>query len=505
MRAKLILSIVFVVVSVLAAGLFSFEIERHATFTLSSRSLLFFALIAVFVIFLVAFLLLSFFSKTQKKSFERMSHLAKHDTLTDLPNRTSFFAFLKEHITKAKENNSYFALIYLDIDHFKTINDNFGHEIGDRLLQVIARRLHSCLRESDFIARIGGDAFAIVLTDLVSLDIDEIVRRLQMTIGTSYNFDDNEVRLTTSMGVARFPKEGETALTIIKHAEIAVYAAKDQGRNNCQFFTEQLIKDRLQDAYMENALPFALERDEFFLMYQPQVHAVTKKLVGMEVLLRWRHPKLGVVSPAKFVPLIEKAGLIGQVSERILATACKQYKLWFGDKTDITMSINLSPRQLMQHGFVGRVIDIVEEAGISPEGLHLEITETAVISNLDLAEKILLQLTAKGFRVVVDDFGTGYASMSYLKRLPISAVKIDRSFIINVATNHNDAVIVESTLNLAQGLGLEVVVEGVETEEQLDFFRQHGEVIVQGYYFSEPLIADVMGQYIDEHVNKSQE
>jgi len=443
----------------------------------------------------------SFTDITERKlAEERIHHLAHHDTLTDLPNRFSLHSRLSQAIVGARRENRTLAVMLLDLDHFKTINDTLGHPFGDRLLIEVARRLKSCVRESDIVARLGGDEFVVVMTEIGDTTIGAVsamAGKLMLRLTRPCVVDGREIHVAPSIGIAVFPGDGEDADVLMKNADVAMYHAKSRGRRNFQFFAASMNEAAAERVELEGALRQAIDGGELLLHYQPQIDAVSGRVIGVEALVRWQHPGRGLVSPAKFIPLAEETGLIEPLGQWVLETACGQ--LWAlarrgGHKP--RMAVNLSARQLRQEDLVDRVRELLARYDIGEGELELEITESVAMENPDVTIGILRQLRSLGVDLAIDDFGTGYSSLAYLKLLPIQRLKLDRSFVSEIETDHNDAIICSATIALAHSLGLEVVAEGVETEAQLTYLRYLGCDIIQGYYFSKPLAEDALYQFL---------
>jgi diguanylate cyclase (GGDEF)-like protein/PAS domain S-box-containing protein len=420
---------------------------------------------------------------------EMITHLAYYDPLTNLPNRALFHDRITQAITYARRNKRMLAAMILDLDRFKIINETLGHSVGDRLLQDVANRLKECLRESDTIARLGGDEFALLLTQIVDgEDASKIAQKILETFEPSFHVEGQELHTTLSIGVALYPRDGEDTQTLLKSADNALNRAKEQGRNTYQLHTSTMSIKAFERLTFETGLRHALEREEFVLYYQPQVNTNTKKIVGMEALLRWRHPNLGVISPMKFIPLAEETGLIIPISEWVLRSACAQSKaLQEEGFPPLYVAVNLSARHFKHKDLVSTIARILNETGFNPNHLELEVTESIIMENAETTIATLRELKAMGVCLSIDDFGTGYSSLSYLKRFPIDILKIDQSFVRDISTDADDAAIATAIISLAHSLKLKVIAEGVETEEQLIFLHTHECDRVQGYLFSKPI------------------
>lgn len=420
---------------------------------------------------------------------EKLEHLATHDPLTGLPNRLLIEDRLEQAIAHAERNSGKFALLAMDLDRFKLINDSLGHHGGDELLRQVATRLREVKRKADTLARIGGDEFLMIVNEVNGpWDIEVIAKRIIETISQSFQVMSVEIHSSPSIGIAVYPDDGSHATELLMHADAALYHAKKCGRNTFQFFTPAMhsaVNERLQ---LENAMRHALANDEFELHYQPKVDVATGRVSSTEALIRWRHPQRGLVLPANFIPLAEETGLILQIGEWVLREACRQARAWqLGETGPLRVAVNLSAQQFQQRNLLGVVQSALVEAELEACFLELELTESSVMENAEQSAAILEQLSRIGVHISIDDFGTGYSSLSYLRRFPLDKLKIDRSFIKDVVTNAEDAAIVRAIVSLAHSLKLKVVAEGVETVEQLEFLRELGCDQYQGYHCSPPI------------------
>ena len=424
-----------------------------------------------------------------RENEQRLEHLAFYDPLTNLPNRVLFNDRLQQAITRAARNKSMAAIMFLDLDRFKAINDTLGHKAGDELLIEVSRRLAKCIRGSDTVARLGGDEFTVILPDVSDVHhVSAVAQKIIEAVAVPCTLEGQEVFVTTSVGISVFPHGGESVESLTRSADIAMYQAKSQGRNNFQFFRDATRAESTALFALENHLRRALERNELNVHYQPQVDIETGRITGMEALLRWQHPKEGDIPPGKFIPLAEETGLIHAIGEWVLRQACAQNKAWQdAGFAPMRMAVNLSARQLKQKNLAEKVAEILDDTGLDANWLELELTESVVMQNAEEAVGLLNQLKSIGVWLSIDDFGTGYSSLSYLKRFPIDTVKIDKSFIHDVDTNEDDAAISQAIIALANSLRLKVIAEGVETGEQLHFLREHQCCDAQGYFFSRPL------------------
>lgn len=428
---------------------------------------------------------------TEKKAAEqRITHLAYYDFLTELANRRLFEDRLEQTLRLARRKDRSVALLYIDLDRFKPINDSLGHKAGDLLLIQVARRLQEEVRESDTVARLGGDEFGIVLDSVTQVSTSHIAKKIIGRIGDAFDIEGNEVFIGASIGISMFPNDGTDLNALMKHADIAMYRAKEQGRNNYQFFLPVMNAGAEERMVIENALRYAVEREELEVYYQPQVRLSDGEIVGVEALLRWRHPDLGTVSPARFIPIAEETGLIGRLGEWVLEQACRQRQFWEGEVADgFRVAVNLSARQFNTN-IVGMVEAVLSRTGIAAGNLELEITESMVMEDSDSSVELLNSLSALGVHLAMDDFGTGYSSLGYLKRFPLHKLKVDRAFITGLPDDEGDAAITKAVIAMAKSLGLRVIAEGTETLDQIRFLQEIGCDEVQGYYCSRPLPAD---------------
>jgi len=425
----------------------------------------------------------------RKAAEERAAYVVLHDFLTNLPNGLLLQDRLVQAISLAGRENRKVAVMCLDLDHFKAINDLLGHLVGDKLLQEVARRISSVGRASDTVSRRGGDEFVIMLPDLETVDNAAVIAvKLLEAISGLCTIDGNKIEITTSIGISMFPEDGCDGGRLIKYADAAMYHAKKNGRNNYQFFTNEMNQLALERISIEQKLRYAVERKEFCLHYQPQVDLRCGRIIGVEALLRWNNPEMGMISPGYFIPIAEETGLIIPIGEWVLREACRQNSEWrMLGLPEITVAVNLSAVQFRQNNLGEMIKAILHEHNLDPSGLELEITEGAVMHNAEASIALLLELKAMGLQLAVDDFGTGYSSLNYLKRFPIDKLKIDQSFVRDITVDSDDAVIVSTIINMARTLKLKVIAEGVETAEQL-FFLKHQECDeMQGYYFSKPM------------------
>jgi diguanylate cyclase (GGDEF)-like protein/PAS domain S-box-containing protein len=421
---------------------------------------------------------------------EEIHQLANYDTLTGLPNRNLLHDRLQQAIVQAARAEGSVGVLFLDLDRFKGVNESLGHKAGDQLLRTVADRLRVCVRESDTLARIGGDEFVVILNMVVAEDgISAAAAKILALISEPFIVDGHELYLTASIGVAVYPNDGDNAQVLLKHADLAMYQAKEQDRNNFQFFSSDLNVKVMERMVLESSLRRALERDEFQLFYQPQIDVNSQTLVGFEALLRWRHADLGMITPDRFIPLAEETGLILPIGEWVLRTACRQGKAWQdAGLKPVRIAVNLSGRQF-KIKLDQVVAGILLETGFAPRWLELELTESILMRNASGNLELLQALAAMGCSLSMDDFGTGYSSLAYLKNFPLGRLKIDRSFVKDILTNPDDMAIAKIIIDMAHTLKMEVTAEGVEERDQIELLRSYGCSEMQGFFFSRPVPA----------------
>lgn len=426
----------------------------------------------------------------RKRAEEIIVRQAYHDALTNLANRRLFMDRLTQALTRVQWHKRLVSVLFLDLDHFKSINDALGHSVGDLLLQAVAERLTTCVRQGDTVARLGGDEFAIALADVArTSDIPKVAQKIIDTLSRPYVLEGRELFITTSIGICIYPDDAQDAETLVKNADVAMYRAKKHGRNNYQHYSPDMNAQAFERLAIETSLRHALEREEFFLEYQPQVDIETGRIIGYEALVRWQHPDLGVMPPGKFIPLAEESGLIVPIGEWVLRSACAQNKAWqAAGFPPIRVAVNVSPRQLRHESLLGAVGRALRETGLHPNWLELELTES-IMQDADEAIRLLSQLQAIGVQIAIDDFGTGYSSLNHLKRYPIHKLKIDQSFVRDVTHDPHDRAIVTAIIALAHSLNLKAIAEGVETEEQLAYLRSLKCDEAQGYFLGRPMPA----------------
>jgi diguanylate cyclase (GGDEF)-like protein/PAS domain S-box-containing protein len=435
-----------------------------------------------------------------KQAQEKLNHLAYHDALTDLPNQVLFKDRLKQAIAYSRRSDQTHAVLLLNLDRFKTVNDSLGYTAGDRLLQSVAQRLTSCVRESDTVARFGSDEFAILLTQIARpQDAANAARAIKEVLDQAFIFDEQEVFISTSIGISLYPHDDRDTAGLLKSAGAALQRAKVEGGNNYQFYTAGGTTRALKQLVLESNLRGALDRSEFVVHYQPQVTIPDFHLVGMEALVRWRHPSLGLLYPSEFVPLAEDSGLILALGEWVMRDACLQNKAWQdAGLAPMRLSVNFSARQFQQPSFISSVAEILKETNLDPRWLEFEITESSIMKEPEQAIEKLHELKLMGIRVAIDDFGTGYSSLNYLKRFPIDTLKIDKTFVADVCKDPHDTAIVRAIITLGHALDLTVIAEGVETQEQLKYLSSLGCDVVQGFLFSKSLPAPVFEELLLE-------
>ncbi|MAF02231.1 MAG: GGDEF domain-containing protein [Herbaspirillum sp.] len=444
---------------------------------------------------------------TERKLYEaEMRHQATHDALTGLPNRNMLHEHLQRAIQVARQKGGLTAVVFVDLDQFKFINDSLGHQVGDELLKTVAQRLQACLRDTDMVARQGGDEFVLVLQNQTGgeLGIAEVMQRILAAVARPWQAGDREFQVTASIGVSRYPVDGKDVETLLKQADSAMYRAKEQGRNNFQFFAPWMdtqISNRLE---MLINLRRALDQEEFKLYYQPKLSLKDGSVIGAEALIRWQSPEQGMVPPDRFIPFAEEAGLIVPIGEWVLRTACHQNKRWQeAGLPPIPVAVNLSPRQLNQ-SLPEFVSGVLEQSGLAASCLELEITENVVMKDAEKSVATLHALKRLGLQISVDDFGTGYSSLSYLRRFPVDALKIDKSFVRDIARDADSAAIVKAVISLAHILNLRVIAEGVEDEQQHSFLKENACDEVQGYFFGKPMAVEDFTAWMSRQAQSGQ-
>ena len=433
----------------------------------------------------------------RKEGEKAIYQLAFHDSLTNLPNRRSFINQLRSEIMERKFTRSKLSVFFIDLDHFKSINDQWGHDAGDLVLKEAAERIQSVIRPTDIVARFGGDEFVVMLKDVQDEeDAITIAKRILTQFQNPINKSGQEYTTTCSIGVAHYPNHGESPEDLIKNADTALYYVKERGKNDFRVFDQLMEHQSLERRLLENSLRQGIKEQQFYIEYQPKMNMSTNELMGMEALVRWNHPDLGIISPGKFIPLAEETGLIVPLGEWILKESCRQTSSWQEKGfPSLILSVNVSVRQLEDLHFVDKVKTILHETGLDPNCLELEITES-VLADIKSTIPILKEIQKLGIQISIDDFGTGYSSLSYLKDLPIDTLKIDQSFVKDIHTNKESKEIAKAIINLAHSIGLNVIAEGVELKEHVDELSKDGNVLAQGYYYSRPLKVGAFEDYM---------
>ncbi len=424
----------------------------------------------------------------RKKTEQTIYHLAYHDTLTELPNRRLFMDCLRKEVNQANSVRSQLAVMFVDVDRFKHINDSYGHEIGDLILIETAKQIKECLHSTGLVARIGGDEFTILLTNVSDTEeVETIAQRIKDSFQVPIESGGKVYNLSCSIGISLFPSDGKDVDELLKRADMALYAVKEQGRNGYLFFHPDMEERSLERILLENELKKAIQQKQFYIEYQPKMNLTSGQLIGMEALVRWNHPELGRISPGKFIPVAEETGLILPLGEWVLRQGCKQNKDWQNQGyPPLRVSVNLSTRQFYQSNLLDKIKEILNETGLEPEWLELEITES-IFTDIDQAVVILQEIRELGVHISIDDFGTGYSSFSYIKHLPVDTLKIDASFIRDIHQNKESQAIVKAIMDIAQTLNLNVIAEGIESQEQLIALSEDGCSQGQGFLFSKPL------------------
>ncbi|HZP92262.1 MAG TPA: EAL domain-containing protein [Burkholderiales bacterium] len=432
----------------------------------------------------------------RKRAEERAQYLANYDVLTGLPNRFLVQDRLSQAVAQAYRNRTRVAVMHVDLDRFKVVNETLGHYVGDALLKQAADRIKRCAREADTVARVGGDEFTMVISNMPSIQaLSAKADALLAELGRPFASEGQEFSLSASIGLSLYPDDAKTVDELIKHADAAMYRAKNLGRNNYQFYTQALNDEVQERLLMEGGLRAALQREEFQLYYQPKIDLTTREVMGAEALLRWAHPKLGMVGPYRFIPVAEDSGMVGQIGEWVLRGVCRQIRQWADEGLSVAVAVNVSAKQFLQYDLAELVLKALTEADVPARLLEIELTESAVMHDAEASIVALERLKKFGVQIAIDDFGTGYSSLSYLKRLPLDVLKIDQSFVRDISSDPNDAAIVRAIITLARSLGIKVIAEGVETEAQLAFLNAYGCQYAQGYMFGQPMQAQEFAHY----------
>jgi len=434
----------------------------------------------------------------QKKAEERLKHMAYHDPLTGLANRNKLEQFINHILASARRHQMGFALLFLDLDHFKNVNDTIGHEAGDLLLQIVAERLRGTIRSTDMVARLGGDEFVLLVTDVVKTEsVALIAQKILESMLKVIIIKGQEIYITTSIGISFYPYDGQNMQTLMKNADLALYRAKDHGRNNYQFYTLEMTSKAQEKLALQNAIGHALVKNEFILHYQPKMDIKTRRITGIEAFLRWKNKDYGMITPDEIIELAEETGLIIQVSDWILQTACQQLKAWHDmGMTTLTMAINCSPRIFKQAKFVDDMLTVLNKIGLAPNTLEVEVTEAIIMRDPENLLRVLYALKDLGVQIAIDDFGTGYWSLSNLRRLSVDKIKIDKSFIKQCTVDETSASITSAIIAMVNKLGIISIAEGVETRAQYEFLAKENCTEIQGYYITQPLSGDEMTKFL---------
>ncbi|HEX7294213.1 MAG TPA: bifunctional diguanylate cyclase/phosphodiesterase, partial [Pyrinomonadaceae bacterium] len=439
---------------------------------------------------------------TNQQARERTRHLAYHDALTHLPNQSLFKDRLKQAIALSSRSDQIQAVLLLNVDRFKTINDSLGYTAGDQMLQAIAQRLTSCVRESDTVARFGADEFAVLLMQLTrTQDAANTAKAIKQAVEQAFFIEGRELFISSSIGISLYPQDGRDTPTLLKSAGVALQRAKEKGHGDYEFYTSGHTSHALKQLLLESQMRPGLDRGEFVVEYQPQVDVKTFQLVGMEALVRWNHPALGMLQPADFIQLAEDTGMITPIGDWVLRTAFAQNKLWLNSGfSPMRLAVNVSARQFQQAAFTATIRDLLQETNLDPALLELELTEGSIMKEPEKAIEKLNELRELGIKIAIDDFGTGYSSLSYLKRFPIDTLKIDKTFVDDVTTNKDDAAIAKAIVMMGHALDVTVIAEGVETPQQLEYLTSLGCDYMQGYLFSPPLSKESFTELLMEQL-----
>jgi diguanylate cyclase (GGDEF)-like protein len=436
----------------------------------------------------------------RKRAEAQIVYHAYHDPLTELPNRMLFMERLRLQLAQARRQSRKLSIVYFDLDHFKFVNDTLGHSVGDEFLQTVATRLKGLVREMDTVARVGGDEFVILIPDVSRAeDISIVAQKLLNSVARPLQVEGRALNITASIGIATFPADGEDAETLLRNADTAMYRAKELGRNNFQLCTPELTSKAVERLTIQNGLRLALDRDELVLHYQPVVSLTSGRIVGLEALVRWQHAEKGLIMPGAFISVAEETGLILPLGEWVLGSAAKQLKQWQNNGLpDLRMAVNVSARQFREPSLVRTIERALGDSEVKPQHLEIEITESIAMESAEVVVANLESLRNMAVGISIDDFGTGYSSLTYLKRYPINSLKIDRSFVTDVATNPADAGIVRAVVEMAHGMKLNVIAEGVETKDQFAHLQKYGCDEMQGYWFSKPLPVEAINKLLAE-------
>jgi len=429
---------------------------------------------------------------------EQLEYQANHDSLTGLPNRILFTDRLKQSIKISQTNQKQVAIVFIDLDHFKEINDSLGHNVGDKVLVEVTKRIESTMRKSDSLARLGGDEFCVILNDIDDVDdVSDIILKEMESLKEPIEVNGNTLYIGMSVGISMYPNDGEDASSLLKYADAAMFKAKNDGRNTYCFYDEAMTEKAYERIFLETALREALQKDEFVVYFQAQMNAKKDTIVGMEALVRWQHPTKGLIPPYKFIPLAEDTGMIIELDRLVMAKALENFYQWHKDGLNPgKLSMNLAMKQIQEPDFVEFITNLIKNKKCIAKHIELEVTETQIMSNPEQSIKVLEELSDMDISIVIDDFGTGYSSLSYLKKLPINKLKIDKSFVDGVPLDADDSAIAKTIISLSKNLNLKVIAEGVETQEQKDFLVENGCDFIQGYLYSRPIPADEMRDFL---------
>ncbi|WP_158592257.1 putative bifunctional diguanylate cyclase/phosphodiesterase [Noviherbaspirillum sedimenti] len=432
----------------------------------------------------------------RKAAEERVRHLSEHDILTGLPNRILLRDRLQQAIAAARRNRGKLAVLFLDLDRFKNVNDSLGHHIGDKLLQTVAERLKKCVRGNDTVSRQGGDEFVVMLTEIGGVEqVAHIAANILHSASMAYQIEGHALTITTSIGISMYPDDGQDMDALLRNADTAMYHAKESGRNSYQFFNPDMNVRMVARLTLERQLKTALEQEQFFLAYQPEIDIASGRIIGVEALLRWQHPDAGMLTPGHFLEAAEACGLILPIGDWVLQTACRQARSWHDQGTPMMVGVNLSAIQFRQKDLLQKIREVLRQTGLAPQYLELEITESVLVDSAGAALETMHALRAMGVVLAVDDFGTGYSSLNFLKHCPVDKLKIDQSFVRHLSGDANDAAIIRAILIMAKSLKLKVIAEGVETNDQLEFLRSQGCDEFQGNYCTQPVPASELPQF----------
>ena len=435
-----------------------------------------------------------------EKQARILSHQANHDTLTNLPNRTLFKDRLTQTVISSSRNKEQFALFFIDLDQFKKINDTLGHHIGDKVLIEAANRLQGALRAEDTLARLGGDEFTIILKDIKNLQsASTVAQKIIETIKEPLTIDGHTLFISSSIGISLYPTDSQNEEDLIKYADTAMYKAKDEGRDNFQYYSADMTARAFERVRMERDLRIAIREEQFIVYFQPQVNALNGKITGMEALVRWQFPEIGLVPPGKFIPIAEESGLIIEIDRIVMRKAMQQFAIWYQDGLNPgILSLNLAMKQLAEDDFIQTLQEGMHSIGFQPAWLELEVTESQVMNNPDASIKKLKQISDIGIELAIDDFGTGYSSLAYLKKFPLDKLKIDQSFVRDIPEDEDDVAITKAIIALAKSLNLKLIAEGVETQEQRDFLVENGCSSIQGYFYYRPMPAEEITKILQD-------